>query len=354
MSTARRTILTLPLAAAAVPSFAAAPSPSPVKLCRRLPADISDDDLLFLKQIGLRWARVRFGSGEPDLNAMAHVQKRYADYGMRIHSAVHSAYREIDLQLGRPGRDRHIERYARFLQFCGQLGIPVASYDFHPANTYTTERVEAERGYTTREFKLSDFRNKVEDQKFEREYDVEEIWEHYTYFMQATLPVAKEAGVVMSLHPDDPPLAKMNGVGKMFVHYDGYGRAEAISESIEGNGAPHWGLTFCVGTWSEGGDQMGKDVFEMIADFGPRGKIAEVHFRAVSSPLPDFVETMPDQGYLDLYAVMRDLHKAGFTGAIMPDHVPALVGDKGINRAGTAYCISYMRALAERAASETA
>lgn len=351
MSLTRRALFGLPLAAAA-PAFSAAPVPSPIKLCRRLPADISDDDLLFLKQIGLRWARVRFGNGEPDLDAMARVQKRYADYGMRIHSAVHSAYREIDLQLGRPGRDKHVARYRKFLRFCGELEIPVASYDFHPANTYTTARVTTDRGYVAREFKLADFRNRVEQQKFEREYPVEEIWKYYTEFMQATLPVAAEAGVVMSLHPDDPPLAMMNGVGKMFVHYDGYARAERISESIEGKGAPHWGLTFCVGTWSEGGEEMGKDVFEMIADFGARGKIAEVHYRAVSSPLPDFVEAFPDEGYLDLYAVMRDLRKVGFEGAIMPDHVPALVGDTGINRAGTAYCISYMRALAERAEAE--
>ena len=170
--------------------------------------------------------------------------------------------------------------------------------------------------------------------------------------MRATLPAASEAGVRMALHPDDPPLEMMNGVGKMFVHYDGYARAERIAESIEGQGAPHWALTFCVGTWSEGGDRMGKDVFEMIADFGSRGKIAEVHFRAVSGPLPDFIETFPDEGYLDLYAVMRDLRKVKFSGAVMPDHVPALVGDEGIRRAGTAYCIANMRALLARANAE--
>ena len=90
----------------------------------------------------------------------------------------------------------------------------------------------------------------------------------------------------------------------------------------------------------------------MIGDFGARGKILEVHYRAVSSPLPNFVETFPDEGYLDLYAVMRDLRKAGFSGAVMPDHVPALVGDEGIRRAGTAYCIAWMRAMLARANAE--
>ena len=356
MSASRRDLFKLPLLAAAVPA-AAAPKigeydPANAKLCHRVRAGLSDDELLFLKQIGLKWARVEF---EPERRSFAEMEKavqRYGAYGMKIHSAVHYAYRELDVQLGRPGRDKHIEAYNDFLRGCGKLDIPVASYDFHPGNTYTTAMIEAPRGYETREFRLADFRNKVEKQMHDRDYPVEEIWGYYEYFMKATLPVAKEAGVRMSLHPDDPPLAMMNGVGKMFVHYDGYARAERISEAIEGKGAPHWGLTFCVGTWAEGGDKMGKDVFEMIEDFGGRGKLCEIHFRAVSSALPDFYETFPEEGYLDLYQVMKALRKVKFSGAVMPDHVPKLAGDEGIRPAGTAYCIAVMRSMLRRANEE--
>ncbi len=353
----RRSFLQLPLLAVAARAASQAAvidesDPANIKLCRRLPPDLSDQDMLFLRQIGLTWARVEFRAESSSLDDMVWAQRRYQQYGMRIHSAVNPAYRQIDLQLGRPGRDKYIEEYNQFLRNCGKLGIPVASYDFHPANTYTTAIVETRRGYKAREFRLDDFRNRVEKQKFDREYPVEEIWGHYEYFMKATLPVAAEADVRMSLHPDDPPLAMMNGVGKMFVHYDGYARAERISNAIEGPGSPHWGLTFCVGTWSEGGDQMGKDVFEMIADFGGRGKLCEIHYRAVSSPLPNFVETYPDEGYLDLYEVMKSLRKVKFSGAVMPDHVPALAGDSGINRSGTAYCIAWMRAMLARANAE--
>ncbi len=356
MSASRRDLFKLPLLAAALPA-AAAPSldeydASNIKLCRRLPSELSDGELLFLKQIGLKWVRVNFPPAKSSLADMERAVKSYGAFGMKIHSAVHYGYRELDVQLGRPGRDKHITAYNDFLRSCGKLGIPVASYDFHPANTYTTAVIESPRGYETREFKLADFRNKVEKQKFDREYPVEEIWSCYEYFMKATLPVAAEAGVRMSLHPDDPPLAVMNGVGKMFVHYDGYARAERISEAIEGKGAPHWGLTFCVGTWSEGGDKMGKDVFEMIEDFGGRGKLCEIHFRAVSSPLPNFYETFPEEGYLDLQKVMNALRKVKFSGAVMPDHVPELAGDEGIRRAGTAYCIAMMRAMLRRANEE--
>jgi mannonate dehydratase len=248
--------------------------------------------------------------------------------------------------LGEPGRDQDIETYRRFLRDLGTLGIPIASYDFHPANTYTTNMVER-RGYTAREFDLDDFRKRVEKQAFDREYPAEEIWANYTYFVKAVLPVAEQAGVKLALHPDDPPVAKMNGVAKLFTHYDGYRRAEQIA-----GGSAHWGLTFCVGTWSEGGDRMGKDVFEMIRDFGGRGKIFEVHFRNVTGPLPHFVETFPDDGYMDMYQVMKTLRQVKFNGAVEPDHVPRLAGDTGFFRAGTAYCIASMRAMLRRANEE--
>jgi mannonate dehydratase len=321
--------------------------PGNAKLCHRLDAkSITDDDLHFLQQIGLKWARLEFGEGDITLDALRAQQQRFARFGMRIYSGVHYSYRSRRVQLGEPGRDQDIETYRRFLRDLGKLEIPIASYDFHPANTYTTKMVE-HRGYTTREFDLNDFRNTVEKRQFDREYSADDMWANYTYFLRAVLPAAEEAGVKLALHPDDPPVAKMNGVAKLFTHYDGYRRAEEIAGK-----SPNWGLTFCAGTWSEGGNQMGKDVFEMIHDFGGRGKIFEVHFRNVTGPLPHFVETFPDDGYMDMSRVMKTLREVRFSGAVEPDHVPRLAGDSGLLRAGTAYCIAYMRALLRQANEE--
>ena len=321
--------------------------PLNTKIAHRLNArSVTDEDLLFLKQIGLRWVRLEFGDAPAPYDYLASVKERFARYDLRIFSGVHYAYRTVRLQLGQPGRDQDIETYCTFLRDLGRLGVPVASYDFHPANTYTTGMVER-RGYRTREFSLDDFRQKVEKQRFDREYSADEIWANYTYFMKAALPAAEKAGVRLALHPDDPPVAKMNGVAKLFTHYEGYRRAEQIA----GN-SRYWGLTFCIGTWMEGGDKMGKNVFEMIRDFGSRGKIFEAHFRNVTSPLPQFVETFPDDGYMDMYQVMKALRQVGFDGAAEPDHVPELAGDTGIRRAGTAYCVAYMRALLRRANEE--
>lgn len=317
------------------------------RIAHRLNApSMTDDDLLFLKQIGLRWVRLEFGDRDVSFDQLRNEQERYARFGLKIFSGVQYSYRSPKVQLGLPGRDQEIETYRRFLRNLGRLEIPVASYDFHPGNTYTTNMVE-HRGYRSREFDLNDFRRKVEKRRFDREYSAADMWANYTYFMKAVLPVAEEAGVTLALHPDDPPIAEMNGVAKLFTNYEGYRRAEQIAGDSR-----HWGLTFCVGTWSEGGDHMGKNVFEMIHDFGGRGKIFEVHFRNVTGPLPHFVETFPDDGYMDMYQVMKALREVRFSGAAEPDHVPKLVGDTGMLRAGTAYCISYMRALLRRANEE--
>src|SRR5216684_3949529 len=180
-----RTALALPFAA-----FAQAPDeqdPRNIKLAHRLNArGLSDDDLQFLQQIGLRWARLEFGEGDVTFDYLRSVQQRFARFGMRIYSGVHYSYRSTRVQLGQPGRDQDIETYRQFLRDLGKLEIPVASYDFHPANTYTTKMIER-RGYTSREFDLADFRAHVEKPAFDREYSADDIWSNYSYFFKAVL-----------------------------------------------------------------------------------------------------------------------------------------------------------------------
>jgi D-mannonate dehydratase len=53
-----------------------------------------------------------------------------------------------------------------------------------------------------------------------------------------------------------------------------------------------------------------------------------------------------------MYQVMKALRLVKFNGGAEPDHVPKLAGDSGILRAGTAYCLVYMRALLKRANEE--
>jgi mannonate dehydratase len=318
--------------------------PANIKLGREVNAHtVTDDDLAFLKQIGVRWVRLQLGREEVSLDFLRSIRDRCALQGIRIYDGVHVSYQSPAIALGLAGRDRDIEKYQKVVRDLGRVGIPVAGYDFFPGNTFATGSARR-RGYITREFNLADLREK---QAFERQYPAEELWKNYAYFMKAMLPGAEAAGVQLALHPDDPPVPRMNGVERIFNHYEGYRRAEQIA-----GGSRHWGLLFCVGTWSEGGDRMGKTVVEMIRDFGARGRILEVHFRNVSAPLPHFLETLPDDGYVNMYQVMKTLREVRYQGFMGPDHVPRLAGDEGILRSGTAYCLTYMRTLLRRANEE--
>jgi mannonate dehydratase len=306
---------------------------------------VTDDHLLLLKQIGLRWVHAEFGNDAP-YEAIRTAQERLARYGLKIHCGILDTYRSLRIQLGQPGRDEDIDKFQTFLRDLGRAGIYCSKIDFHPGNTYTTATIESPRGYRVREFSVDDFHRKTEKQRFERQYSADDIWANYTYFIKAVLPAAEKADVRLALHPDDPPIPMMNGVAKIFTHYDGIKRADELVGRSK-----YWGLTFCVGTWSEGGDKMGKDVFGMIRDFGARGKIFAVHFRNVSSPLPRFHETFQDDGYLDMYAVMKALRQARCTASLIPDHYPALAGDSD-HRVADTYSLAYMRALLRRAHEE--
>lgn len=79
-----------------------------------------------------------------------------------------------------------------------------------------------------------------------------------------------------------------------------------ISNAMEiSDHSPFSGMLFCTGTFAEmsGPDGTGEDLVEAIHEFESRGHIFQVHFRYVSSTLPDFHEPYPDNGYLNMYCL---------------------------------------------------
>ena len=53
-----------------------------------------------------------------------------------------------------------------------------------------------------------------------------------------------------------------------------------------------------------------------------------------------------------MYKAMRTYKEVGFSGMLIPDHVPHIAGDKGWGYASRAYAIGYMAALIEVVNSE--
>ena len=75
----------------------------------------------------------------------------------------------------------------------------------------------------------------------------------------------------------------------------------------------------------EGGNKLGKDSLGMIDYFGKQKKLFKIHFRNVDKPLPHFVETFVDDGYTDMYKIMKALKKVNFDGVLIADHIPRMI-----------------------------
>ena len=109
---------------------------------------------------------------------------------------------------------------------------------------------------------------------------------------------------------------------RLFSTFERYQRALEIADS------PNVGVCLCVGCWLEGGELMGATPEEAIRNFGEQQKLFKVHFRNVDEPLPHFVETFIDDGYKDMYQVMKALQEVGFRGVVIPDHIPRMADDR--------------------------
>ena len=102
-------------------------APGNIKLRHRVSSNLSEDDLHFLQQIGLRYARVEWPQERSSLAEMRETRDRYKKYGLEIYSGVQYAYRSLKVQLGKPGRDEDIESYQQFIRNLGDIGATIAS-----------------------------------------------------------------------------------------------------------------------------------------------------------------------------------------------------------------------------------
>lgn len=156
--------------------------------------------------------------------------------------------------------------------------------------------------------------------KGDRLYTREEMWETYEYFIKAILPTCEETGVRIAIHPNDPPVPYLDGIGSLIISMDDYRRAFEIA----GN-SPYIGAKLCLGCASEGGISFTKNILADLDEFIKNGKLFQVHFRNVTRPMDEdysgyFEECLAQDGYADMYAYMKQLIKSGFNDSIFCDH----------------------------------
>ena len=310
------------------------------------PEMLTEDHLNYLKQMGVEYLEVRIPAAASGYDNLVAIKRKIEGAGLKLFEIMLAdKYTSPEFTLALPGRDKEIAFFQNFLKDLGRAGIDATTYAWHTGGVYSTGSTKT-RGCATRLFVLDEARKRPQER--EREYSDEEMWANYEHFIRRVLPVAEEAGVRLQLHPNDPPVTHQ-GVARIFRDRRAFRRALEIA-----NYSPYSGFLFCVGCWGEmsGLDGKGEDIVGAIHEFGSRGHIFQVHYRNVSAPLPDFHETFPDNGRLNLYRVMRALGEVNFNGMVVPDHVPRCGGDRVANRASEAYIFGYIRAMIQAVDTE--
>lgn len=216
-----------------------------------------------------------------DLAGLAKVQETFADDGVAI-SVIEPVPPMEGVKQGLPERDVELARRADLITGMGTLGIPVLYYNVMTVFGWlrTDLAVTGRGGSTVTGFTLVDFESSGEP---ETRLTEQRLWSNYQYFLDTVLPVAENAGVILALHPDDPPVLSLRGVGRIMRNPEHIATAMGLSDS------PSHKLTFCQGTFTE----MGVDILATIRRFAD--KIAFVHFRDVRGDATNCVETFQDE-----------------------------------------------------------
>lgn len=248
-----------------------------------------------------------------------------------------------DIKLGNKKAPALIDAYCENIRRLGQAGVKCVCYNFMPvfdwlrselehvqsdganALAYDEATVRAmdpvkgdlslpgwDASYTKEELKslLAAY----------AQIDENQLWKNLTAFLEAVIPVAREAGVNMAIHPDDPPWG-MFGLPRIITCVENYRRFLNIVPDA------HNGLTFCTGSL---GANPENDLPAMAAEFCDRihflhlrniKRTGERQFQEVAHPT--------DCGSLDMYGIVKALVDHGFDGYVRPDHGRMIWGEKG-------------------------
>ncbi|MEE2658248.1 MAG: mannonate dehydratase [Candidatus Latescibacterota bacterium] len=319
-----------------------------MKIGTRISADWLErpGDLAFLKQIGVDVVDITMdlipGFSKNHRLTREGVQQA-ADIldtaGLSIERINSVGAQTMNTFLGHEGSEQELDDLANNAEISGEFGFPVYGVQCFQASTFghfpkpMHEYVEGRGGYRHLRVNVTEAQGHPPP---EGAPTAEQIWERTIRIFETVVPICESHGINVAMHGNDPPVPELYGVPQILCDYDAFDRLFTAVPS------DHNGMTFCVGTRYE----SGQDVFEGIRRFG--SKIFHVHFRNVHGTIPKdgwYEEHIPDAGDLNMFEVASALHEVGYEGTIDYDHIMTLSSDDEYGRQYIAYCVGHMRGI---------
>jgi len=313
-----------------------------------------------IKQIpgveGVVWALHDLAAGEVwPLNRIQEVKKQADHFKFNI-DVVESVNVHDDIKIGLDTRDQLIDNYIETIRNLATVGVKVICYNFMPVFDWTrtdlykpvgdgSNALFFENAVVSNQSAQSMIEKVLEgagdktmpgweperlkdvEKLFEKYKDVddEKLMENCKYFLERIIPVCKEVGISMAIHPDDPPWP-IFGIPRIINN------AENIRKFLKLVDEKENGLTLCTGSL---GANPSNDIPAMIREFGDRIHFA--HIRNVKTfDNGDFIETShrEQDGNVPVVEVVKAYHEIGFKGYIRPDHGRHLWGEESNCRPG--------------------
>lgn len=274
------------------------------------------------------------------LERLLALKDKCVSHGLTM-EVIESVPVHEDIKRGLPSRDGYIEAYRQNIINCAKAGVRCICYNFmpvfdwlrtdlkfpHPDGANSLSYTHAAlQGIDVRELHLPGWDESYTKDELSllldgyKDITADDLFENLVYFLKSIMPVCKEYGVNMAIHPDDPPW-DMFSLPRIISDEKGLDRLFAAVPD------PENGLTFCTGSLGAGRQN---DLIAMAKKYAPRIHFAHLRQLKYTSDT-DFYENghLTKNGDIDMYGVVNALVEGGFDGYVRPDHGRNIWGEDG-------------------------